>query len=236
MNDQPFKLHVYAPYSAFVMPYIERELPEVEAVSDAGDADLAVMISHVDVYGLSQGEEVPETAMLRNSSFRKEEEEFCCRAGECGIIIRTADIVGTGMTGFPMDLAKAIASGRFFHFPDNEARRSVVHASDVARFIALLVSRKGTAAHREYNLTDMSDPTIHDIAEALAYRMDNKRISTLSTGPQQWMGRKWYGRKLYALYTTTVTYSAERVKEEFGFEPVPVTKYLRTHVYDHESL
>lgn len=236
MTEQPYKLYVHAPNAAFVMPYIERELPDVEFVDGAAAADLAVMLSHVDVYGVTEGDGTDESAPLQNAALRSDEEDFRRRAGEKGVIVRTADVIGTGMNGFPMALAREIASGRFFHFPGNEARRSVVHASDVARFIALLVSRNGSTAHREYNLTDMSDPTVHDIAEALAFRMNNKRISTLSTRPQQWLGRVWYGRTLYALYTTTVTYSAERVKEEFGFQPVPVTTYVHTHVYDHNSL
>ncbi len=236
MNEPALKLYVYAPNARFVFPYIERELPDVELTDSPTGCDVAVMLSHVDIYGATEGENIDESAPARDAALMAQEQEFIRATGEKGIVIRTADIVGTGMGGFPMNLVRTIARGTFFHFPGNEARRSAVHASDVARFVGLLVARKGEVAHRVYNLTDMDNPTVHDLAEAFAYRLNNKRISNLSTRPQQWFGRKIYGRRLYGLYTTTLTFSAERVREEFGFEPAPVTNYLRTHIYDNDSL
>lgn len=235
MDAELINIYIYAPDSRFVLPYIERELPEAVLTDSAADADLCVMLSHVDVYGRNEGEGIDESAVPLNPVWRERERSFLAIAPD-GMILRTADIVGTGMNGFPMELAKAIASGRFFHFPDNKAHRSVIHASDVARVIAAFVHGGIPEGERIYNVTDLDNPTIHDIAEALAFRMNNKRISTLSTGPQQWMGRKWYGRKLYGLYTTTLTFSGERLRDAIHFEPVAVTRYLRTHVYDHDSL
>ena len=237
MIPQPVRLFLEQTDFSFVVPYIQRELPEVELTTQPEEADVAVMLSHVDIYGLTEGEMLDETARLRDSRWHEREEQFRNLPFKCAVVIlRLADVIGTGMVGFPMDLAKSIASGRFFHFPGNNACRSVIHTSDVARAVAAVVTDRNAEISGVYNLTDMVNPTIHDIAETLAFRMDNKRISTLSTGPQQWMGRKWYGRRLYALYTSTITFDGSKFCDKFSFTPVPVTEYVRTHVYDHNSL
>ena len=236
MNEPPLRLYIHAPRATFVLPYIERELADVELVDEPKVADMAVMLSHVDIYGQTDGELHDEDTKTRVQDWIRLEEDFSESVNAPAIVLRTADIIGTGMNGFPMELAKMIASGRFFHFPDNEAHRSVIHASEIARAVAAIINKGISTGCHIYNLTDMVHPTVHDIAEALAFRMDNKRISTLSTRPQQWMGRKWYGRKLYALYTTSVTFDSSRFCKDFDFQPVPTIEYMRTHVYDHDSL
>ena len=43
MSDKPLKLRIVTPDSEFVLPYIERELPDVELVD--ADADITVFIT-----------------------------------------------------------------------------------------------------------------------------------------------------------------------------------------------
>lgn len=235
------KILIYAPGADFLMPYLRHALPGtlICGPEDADGAELAVMISSCDIYGPGPCVSVDESAGTDNSSPWVSEESTFMKSVSAmpAVVLRCADIVGTGMTGFPRALAESVWRGTFFHFPDNEARRSVVHASDIASIIALMSENLPAGTSAVYNLTDGADPTIHDLAEALAFRMKNKRISTLSTGPQQWFGRKMYGPKRYGDYTTTRTFSSGKLRSDYpSFVPSVVTEYLRTHNYDETSL
>lgn len=235
-------LALYAPEAQFVEPYIRAVLPgvDIRGICD-GEADLALMISSTDIYGPGECNLTAETEPVDDTSvWKSREEEFCRTAAAKGlkpVVLRCPDIVGTGMTGFARHLAESIWRGTFLHFPGNEARRSVVHAVDLGRIARALAD--GGLPTREklvYNVTDGENPTIHSLAEAMAYRLGNKRISTLSTRPQQWFGRMVYGKRRYALYTTVRTFSSEALCADLAFSPTPVCEYLRTHVYDENSL
>ncbi len=236
-------LALYAPEALFVEPYIKAALPGVTicSVDDEAEAAFALMISSTDIYGAGAHEDAGEDAEIDESSgWKTREDEFCRKVAEKGmkaVVLRCADIVGTGMTGFMRHLAEGIWRGTFLHFPGNGARRSVVHAVDLGRIACALADGDVTALERTvYNVTDGVNPTLHDLAEALAVRLGNKRISTLSTGPQQWFGRVVYGRRKYSMYTTTRTFSSAKLCGELTFSPTPVCEYMRTHNYDENSL
>lgn len=191
----------------FLKPYIEAALKPLE-----GRSDVLICLQSLDARSESPGD-IPA--------------EAC--------VLRLPVVIGTGMTGFGRHLVQSIWRGTFFHFPDNEMRLSVVHAVDVARAVALLCTTPRTGA--VYTLTDGVDPTLHDLAEALAYRMCNKRISNLSTKPQQWLGRVLYGRRHYTEYTVSRCYDGSAFLTDYpDFHPTDVCTYLRTHVYDDTSL
>lgn len=229
----------------FIRPYVQAALPAGTIVHtvfpEDGAPDVAVMLSTTDVY--SPGAEtilVGEDASVSSDSMPgKAEQRFLADAARCGIrpiILRCAPVVGTGMQGFVRDLAADIWRGIFFHFPDNETRLSVVHASDVAAVVALIHAGalKGTDA-AVFNLTDGANPKLNDLAEALAFRMDEKRISNLSTRPQQLIARILYGDR-YRRWTTERTFDGSALCRALDFTPTPVCDYLRTHVYDENSL
>lgn len=247
MNASKPPLFISCPDREFVLPYLERELPKVPLViagnemkSDEQPA-AAVMISGTELYIPSEGENLEEnTAADGRLPLAAAEVEFTRLASDMGltpVILRCANIIGTGMTGFPHRLAASILQGTFFHFPGNEARLSVVHASEIARLTALIYSRRPQGGNAVvYNVCDSINPTLHDLAEALAFRMDNRRISNLSTRFQRMLGRLFYGRTLYRRYTSTLTFSNARLRNELDFEPCDTLNYMRTHVYDHSSL
>lgn len=236
-------LCLYAPGSDFVIKYIKAAMPGTTIVGpdDITSAGMAVMISSADIYGAGQFElRSEDEALDKNSVWYEYENEFtarCRRANIRGLVLRCPDIVCTGMTGFTRHLANAIWRGTFFHFPGNDARRSVVHATDIAEAIILACKELTASADIvTYNICDGVNPTLHDLAEALAFRMSNKRISNLSTKPQQIIGRLIYGRRRYAEYTDTRTLSCAAICRDLGFRPTDVCSYLRTHNYDDTSL
>lgn len=210
----------------FMRPYVKAAVSGVD-----GGADTAVMLSSCEIYDAAG-------AVDTSSAWYGKEQEFIRQnAGRPHVILRAAPIVGTGMHGFVRSLAEDIWRGTFFHFPGNESRLSVVHAVDVAAaLVALSALHFASPATTIYDMTDGVNPTLHDLAEALAFRMDNKRISNLSTGPQQWFGRMAYGKKKYASYTTDRIFDGSRLREAINVPPVDVCQYLRTHTYDECSL
>lgn len=234
MNTQ---LPVYLPGHEFIMPYI---MKCIQCTPMENEARIAIMVSSTDIY---QGscENADETFPIDTSSpWHTWENEFIKMAAQANLrplILRCANVIGTGMTGFPRELAERIAKGTFLHFPNNEAKISAVHASDLAQIITTVL-RDGIAenAPSVINITDGEPCTIKDLAEAIAFRMNNKRISTLSTRPQQIMGRIFYGKRLYQLYTTTRTFTSSCASHYLPMTFTPVCQYMRTHVYDNESL
>lgn len=231
-------VYIYAPESSFIMPYLRREIPGKNDITESFDAKpaFAVMISSTDIYAPSESWLDEESPLTNGSQWISREKEFNDKADKAGIpayILRSAPIVGTGMTGSIRRLAESIYRGVFFHFPENEARKSIVHATDVAKAVKFIA--ENSVATGVYNLTDGVDPRLHDIAEVLAYRMTNKRISNLSTKPQQWFGRLVYGKERYKTYTTSTLFSSSRIQAA-GFKPTDTCNYMRTHIYDDSSL
>ncbi len=136
-------------------------------------------------------------------------------------------VVGTGMTGLPMELARSVASGRFFHIKGNTARLSVVHASDVARAAALALGSEGV-----WTVTDGDDPTFDALADALARRINDKRILTVKPLAAFFL----MSPALRRTVTTDRLADGSEFAARFSFKATPVTEYLTTHVYDDESL
>lgn len=236
-------LYICAPQADFVLPFIKQLMPKADIHTDAdavpGTPDAAVMLSSCSVYTPGEHILADENAPLdRQSPLFAAEEDFkalCRKRGWPGVILRCADIVGTGMNGFTRDLVGAVYRNFFFHFPGNEARRSVVHAIDVALTVKAIadgaLGDTGAPEVRIFNFTDGTHPTIHDLAEAFAYRINNKRISNLSTRPQQYIGRLLYGKRRYATYTTTRTFNDDAIHKLLDTTPINVCHYLRTHDY-----
>lgn len=198
----------------FLVPYLQRELlPDFdpEQPSDNPEPTAAVRIFHTD--------EEREAG----SDFM----EVCRRKSLPVLTLICPNIVGTGMNGRTRRMAEGIYSGRFFHVAGSEGRTSVIHATDVARAAALAAGSEG-----QFILTDGTSPSIRDLAEALAFRIDDKRLFTLPA----WFCRRWYSKEFYSFLTSDTT-RTETFTEVFpDFRPADTLNYLRTHIYDDASL
>lgn len=197
--DKAKKLYICAPDGEFLRPYIEREIPDCELVDMPDGADYTCAIIGLDT---------PAPA-------------------DCAMVLRCPYIVGTGMTGMPMEFARRIARGTFCHIKGNEARISLIHAVDVAVAVRLALGQSG-----DYVITDGVSHTIRDFAEALAWRIDQKRIFTLKPRWARWL----IGRQMLQFITSDHLADGSAFAERFNFQPNNVCEYLRTHVYNDESL
>ncbi|MCM1518760.1 MAG: NAD-dependent epimerase/dehydratase family protein [Pseudoflavonifractor sp.] len=205
-----------------------------------------VFISSIAVYGADSGEELGEDTPLRpvndygRSKMMAEEflTQWCADRDVKLTILRPALIIGTGMNGSAAAMARGIDRGYYFHIKDNEARRSVIHAADVAIAARLTAPIGGI-----YNLSDGVHPTVHDLAEAIAHRLGDKRIMTLPRRTVDMVARLGDCIPLLPLSTArlrqlteTLTVSNAAIRRATPLEPRDVVSYLTTHDYDQATL
>lgn len=205
-----------------------------------------VYISSIAVYGADSGEELDESTPLRpappygKSKMMAEEflTRWCADRDVTLSILRPALIIGTGMNGNAASMARGIDRGYYFHIKGNTARRSVIHAADVAAAARLIAPVGGT-----YNLSDGIHPTVHDLAEAIAHRLGDKRILTLPRRPLERLAR--IGDRIPLLpistsrlrqLTVTLTVSNAAIRQAIPYTPRDVVDYLMTHDYDSTTL
>lgn len=218
----------------------------LDGVTEAGNVKNFVFISTVEVYGKQDGcgynELTPTQPVTEFGRMKLEAEnilvERCKKHGINLSIIRCAPVVCTGMHNPIRRLAADIYRGSYRHIADNDARTSVVHAVDVARAAVDIIGHEGI-----FNLTDGVDPSRHDLAEALSWRMGNKRIFTLPLSKARklarindWLPFTRFDSEMLKRETTSLTFSSEKIHGILGWRPNSVTEYLRTHVYDENSL
>lgn len=228
------RVTVWCPKREFLHPYVEREFDGFDVEFSLGDnpGDDTVMISSTDVYDVTTGVNYAEDAPVGDTAAERQFIDWCTSHGLKPTILRCANIVGTGMTGWPMQLARGVARGTLLHVEgvDDQAVVSVVHAVDVAR-----VARFLRDCGKTVNVTDGTATTLHDLIEALAYRIDNKRVGTLKPRWARWI----YGKKRLCRLGSSLTFSDARLRRLMPADQMPlnrVTDYLTHHVYDDASL
>ncbi|MDE6403629.1 MAG: NAD-dependent epimerase/dehydratase family protein, partial [Muribaculaceae bacterium] len=205
-----------------------------------------VYISSVEVYGVASGEGVDESVtpspVTRFGKAKLAVEEYltrwCDEHDVALAILRPAMIVGTGMGGELRTLVNRIYRGSYRHIAYNDSKGSGVHATSLADAVLAVGGRSGV-----WNVTDGADTSRHDLAEALAWRMGNKRIFTLQQPKARiiarvndWLPLFWLDSKALEAELSTQTFSGALLMAETGFTPVRTVDYLRTHNYDESSL
>lgn len=238
LSENNVKPQILIPGSEhFLIPYLEAAFKGAEIIRDPSavspdGVDTAVII-------LGNGGTLPESISCRSvvaisSATGTDTEaeatvtEAAKRLGAPLAILRPAEIIGTGMTGLPRDIVNRIYRGTFFHIADaNEPRISVIHALDVARAATVAAGHEGI-----FTLSDGSDPTLKELAEALSHRLGHKRIYSLS-------GRK--ARMLARLFPSIIISGDRKVNMTDSplfadFRPLTVTDYLTNHHYDENDI
>lgn len=130
-----------------------------------------VFVSCWEVYSPDSGENVKEdhplwAATKVGQSKALAEElliKWCDERGVILTIVRPARMFGKGMKGEMARLFNDVINGRFLHVRGNEARISIVCASDVADAIKNLHSIGGI-----YNISDGKDTSWLELAEAMS--------------------------------------------------------------------
>jgi len=220
MQHDNSTLRLVASGLAFVRPYIEAALPPGVALTpDDGDNNAADITNNA-------GDAT--TAADYTAVLCRPDEAGAMAARHPGAAVLAADgVIGTGMTGWPMELAARVWRGTFFHVPGSEVAVSAVHAVDLANAVCLTLGQPGI-----YTVTDGAAHSLDELADALAVRLGNKRILTARPALARWLPGHGFRRRMAA---AAVADGSDFIGR-FGFSPNNVSTYLRTHVYDETSL
>jgi hypothetical protein len=104
-----------------------------------------------------------------------------------------------------------------------------VHAIDVASIARTLAEHGGT-----YNVTSGHDTRVIDLINALAYRIKNKDVFSVSP---KW-ARIIYGKSYFEQMTTTLTFNNMRMVHALPEDTQlkDVTVYLKNHDYSNDDI
>lgn len=215
--DRRPALTVFAPERDFLYKYFDREFDRrpVQAFEPSASDMPAFLIQGVD------GRETPEAA-----AFRK----MCAENNLKLFTLRCPDIIGTGMEGLMMRMARGVARGTLMRIKDNKAVRSVIHATDVAKAARAIAAKMPDAD----SFTVAAEPVaVNDLVDALSFRIKNKRPGNIS---QKW-ARLLYGSQYFATLTSDSIVDVSSFTDVFpDFRFANPAEYLKTHTYDDESL
>ena len=145
-------------------------------------------------------------------------------------VLKVPHVIGTGMNGLMLRMARGVARGFHLKIKENEARWSVIHATDIAS-AALRVANSDS---ENATFTISAPPVkVNDLQDALSHRIKNKRLG--STKPR-W-AKIIYGSELYALLTQDKIVDTSDFEAAFpDFVFADPAEYLKTHIYDNDSL
>lgn len=200
-----------------------------------------VFISSWEIYGHRSFENLTENspAMGQWAEAENAISERATHDGASLSILRPGIIIGTGMDGYAREIVNGISRATYCHIEGNDARISAIHSLDVAQAAKNIVGKNGT-----FNISDGIDPTIEQLAEALAWRIGHKRIFSITPPKAHRMARvgdfipfisPLDSRKL-KMQTTTRTLSIENISQTINFHPINVIEYLTNHIYDESDI
>ncbi|MDE6022561.1 MAG: NAD(P)-dependent oxidoreductase, partial [Muribaculaceae bacterium] len=151
-----------------------------------------VLVSSWEVYSQDSGEDVGESHQLwastktGKSKARAEEiaGKWCADRGVRLTVVRPARMFGKGIKGEMASLFNDVVAGRYIHVRGNDARLSLVCASDVAVAIMKLHSKGGV-----YNVTDGRGAKWIELAEAMSANTGAMKRQTCL--PEKWAAAAW---------------------------------------------
>lgn len=192
-----------------------------------------VFISSVSVYGLIKGVNInEETPLLAKDPYgisKIEAEaivkEWCDKNNVICTILRLPLIAGSNPPGNLGAMIKGIKNGYYFNIEGGSVKKSMVLASDVAKFILCAAEKGGI-----YNLTDGYHPSFHDLSKNIANQLGKqfvpnlpKFIAFVLAKIGDILGNKFPLNSLNLLkITSTLTFDDSKARNEFGWNPTPV--------------
>lgn len=215
-DKRPFQF-VFAPGQEFIYKYFDREFDcrITDNPYEIDDNKFGVIIAG------TEDKESPEIIKVG---------EECLKNGIEVVKLLVPDVIGTGMTGLMMRLARGVARGTMMQIKENKAVRSVIHATDIARVAKTL--KASNHAKNEY-IVSPPPVEINDLLEALSFRIKNKKLPSVSKR----FARILDGKELFEELTNDKIADTSNFASEYqNFSFVNPVEYLKTHVYDEESL
>ena len=205
-----------------------------------GIPSMFVFISSVSVYGLESGIEIDERSDLKaispygKSKIEAEEivSRWCKANNVICTILRLPLIVGPNPPGNLGAMKNAIQMGYYFNISGSYARKSMVLASDISKFILKAAEIGGI-----YNLTDGSHPNFNDLSHCIANQVGRKFILSIpmfiakglaSIGDIAGQIFPINSDKLNKI-TSTLTFDDSKARKAFGWNPTPVLEGFKIY-------
>jgi len=235
-----YDLVVHAAGKAHSIPKTEKEKQEFIKVNTNGTMHLLealkgvisarsttlVFMSTVAVYGVDRGVDIKEDHPLNGTSpyavskINAEHKilEWEQKTGNHAIVFRLPLLVGANPKGNLEAMIRAIHKGYYVGIGKGEARRSMVLAVDIAKFIPTVAGKDGI-----YNLTDGKHPYFCDIENAIALKLNKKirRIhpTWIATFAKigDYIPYSPIHTKRFEKMTSTLTFSDEKARRELGW-------------------
>lgn len=251
IHDQ-CELVIHAAGKAHTVPESVEEVEQFYAVNYTGCLNLVkglekmnntptyfVFISTVAVYGVERGVLITENQSLNGvtpyakSKIRAEEllQNWCRTRNIRLTILRLPLLIGESPPGNLGAMIKWMKRGLYFGIGNGASKKSMVLASDVARFIPHIATIGGT-----YNLTDGYHPSVCELENALATRLGIRKPVRIPDPVIKGLAK--IGDKLgtgfplnsdkYEKLTSTLTFS-DKLARDKGWNPRTVLSYLQDH-------
>lgn len=240
---------VHAAGKAHMVPRTTTEADQFHAINVTGTQNLLsalnrldqipanfVFISSVAVYGCESGIEITEDTPLNGTSpYAKSKMEsekiiadWCTENNTTLSILRLPLLVGRNAPGNLGRMVSSIKKGWYFGIGAGSARKSMVLASDVARFIPIVAAVGGI-----YNLTDGLHPSMREFEIALSQRLGKRQPlrlpPTLLRGGARvgdWIGA-WFPLNSSRLNKLTASLTFSDVKaRQIGWQSRSVIEHL----------
>ncbi|QBN19803.1 NAD-dependent epimerase/dehydratase family protein [Flavobacterium nackdongense] len=249
--NQKFDLVIHSAGKAHVVPKTAHEKKQFNDVNVVGTANLLkgleqsgipkqfVFISSVSVYGKEEGTLIAENSILGATdayglskiAAEKLIADWCQKKQVVCTILRLPLLVGAHPPGNLGSMIKAIGKGYYFNIGGGLAKKSMVVAEDVARFIPKVASIGGI-----YNLTDGQHPSFKELSYAIAIKLgktEPKNLSLFVAKPMGYVGdllgnKAPINSKKIKKVTADLTFDDTKARNVFGWDPQNVLRYFES--------
>lgn len=196
-----------------------------------------VFISSVSVYGLTNGKLIDENSPLQASdSYGKSKviaEDLIINWGKLNnvkyTILRLPLVVGENPPGNLGAMINGLKKGYYFNIGGVDARKSVVLASDVAKFVIPAALVGGI-----FNLTDGYHPTFKELSDAICIKLGRRKALKIP----YWLAKTiaWFGdhminslplnAKNLEKFNLTLTFDDSKARNYFNWQPTSAIFYF----------
>lgn len=239
-----YEIVIHSAGLAHISPKSKDEIESFNAINVMGTSNLLkglnkfppkrfVFVSSVSVYGLIEGEKISENSKLAaidpygKSKIIAEELvlKWCKENKVVCTILRLPLLVGRNPPGNLGFMIKGIKKGFYFNISGGKSKKSMVLASDVAKFI-LDASKIGGI----YNLTDGYHPSFCELSQYISHQLGIKYLPNISMffakiiafiGDMAGSKFPLNSDKLDKI-TSTLTFDDSKARKAFGWNPTPI--------------
>lgn len=205
----------------------------LDSLTYSGIPKQFVYISSVSVYGMTEGILINENALLKasdpygKSKIKAEEiiQKWCTKNNVICTILRLPLVVGPNPPGNLGAMINAIRKGYYFNIAGGNAKKSMVLATDIAKFILKAAEIGGV-----YNLSDGYHPSFKELSKNIASQIGKNNVANLPLFIANLLAKfgDVLGNKIpfntsqLLKITSTLTFDDTKARIAFGWEPSSV--------------